>query len=177
MLAPPSRHVWEGRRSRQSGERPRQSGRRARQQPCGASPSDRMLLVCDNASVHTAPELQHKLDEHGIFLRFLPPNMTQWLQPLDLVVCGLISAYLFKCGLDDQDPRDWDDVDTMLTEGLGILDVEDEVEEEEEEAVVVEAEEEEEEAAAAMKIPSPIPPCSSEEVTQSDERASKRRCH
>jgi hypothetical protein len=54
------------------------------------SPSDRMLLVCDNASVHTAPELQQKLDEHGILLRFLPPNMTQWLQPLDLVVCGLI---------------------------------------------------------------------------------------
>ena len=37
-----------------------------------------------------------------------------------------ISAYLFKCGLDDQDPRDWDDVDTLRAEGLGtsILDVE-----------------------------------------------------
>ena len=37
-----------------------------------------------------------------------------------------VSAYLFKCGLDDQDPRDWDDVDTLHAEGLGtsILDVE-----------------------------------------------------
>jgi hypothetical protein len=29
-----------------------------------------------------------------------------------------ISAYLFKCGLDDQDPQDWDDVDTLHAEGL-----------------------------------------------------------
>jgi len=49
-----------------------------------------MLLACDNATVHTAPELQQKLGEHDILLRFLPPNMTQWLQPLDLVVSGLI---------------------------------------------------------------------------------------
>ena len=29
---------------------------------------------------------------HGIILLFLPPNMTAWLQPLDLVVCGLIKT-------------------------------------------------------------------------------------
>ena len=58
-----------------------------------------------------------------------------------------ISAYFFKCGLDDQDPRDSDDFDTWHAEGLGIPDVEalspdeqegdgdqkDEMEEEEEE--------------------------------------------
>ena len=35
-----------------------------------------------------------------------------------------VSAYLFKCGLDDQDPRDWDDVDTLRAEGTSILDIE-----------------------------------------------------
>jgi hypothetical protein len=49
-----------------------------------------MLLVCDNASVHKADELKKLMDQYGIILRFLPPNMTQWLQPLDRVVCGLI---------------------------------------------------------------------------------------
>ena len=29
-----------------------------------------------------------------------------------------MSAYLVKCGLDDQDPEDWDDADTLLKEGL-----------------------------------------------------------
>ena len=29
-----------------------------------------------------------------------------------------ISAYLFKCGLDDQDPADWDDTHVLLGEGL-----------------------------------------------------------
>ena len=53
-------------------------------------PAKRLLLVCDNASVHKADELKKLMDQHGIILRFLPPNMTQWLQPLDRVVCGLI---------------------------------------------------------------------------------------
>ena len=56
----------------------------------GAFPAHRLLVVCDNASVHKAEEIKEKLEEHGIILRFLPPNMTAWLQPLDLVVCGLI---------------------------------------------------------------------------------------
>ena len=34
-----------------------------------------------------------------------------------------ISAYLFKCGLDDQDPLDWDDVDALSMEGLVMPDV------------------------------------------------------
>ena len=58
----------------------------------GPEPVTHMLLVCDNASLHKAAEVQKKLDELGIILRFLPPNMTQWLQPLDLVVCGLIKT-------------------------------------------------------------------------------------
>ena len=61
-------------------------------QPQKNSSDDRMLLVCDNASVHTADDLKEKLDQHGIILRFLAPNMTHWLQPMDLVVCGLIKT-------------------------------------------------------------------------------------
>ena len=41
----PSRHVWRGRRSRQSGKRPRQSGRRARQQPYWAWHADADVYV------------------------------------------------------------------------------------------------------------------------------------
>ena len=29
-----------------------------------------------------------------------------------------ISVYFLKCGLDDQDPEDWDDADVLLGEGL-----------------------------------------------------------
>ena len=58
----------------------------------GPFPAKRLLVVCDNASVHKAEELREKLEQHGIILRFLPPNMTAWLQPLDLVVCGLIKT-------------------------------------------------------------------------------------
>ena len=35
------------------------------------------------------------VEQYGIILMFLPPNMTdltQWLQPLDRVVCGLIKT-------------------------------------------------------------------------------------
>ena len=63
-----------------------------RWQPQKNSSDNRMLPVCDNASMHTADDLKEILDQHGIILRFLPPNMTQWLQPLDLVVCGLIKT-------------------------------------------------------------------------------------
>ena len=48
-------------------------------QPQKNSSDDRMLLVCDNASVRTTDDLKEKLDQHGIILRFLAPNMTQWL--------------------------------------------------------------------------------------------------
>ena len=50
-------------------------------------PAQRMLLVCDNASVHKADEIKTLMDKYGIILMFLLPNMTQWLQPLDRVVC------------------------------------------------------------------------------------------
>ena len=48
-------------------------------------------------------------------------------------------------------PRDWDDVDTLHADGLGIPDVEDEMEEEAQEEAEAAA------AAAALQIPSPIP--------------------
>ena len=53
-------------------------------------PAKRMLLVCDNASVNNADEFKKLMEQYGIILMFLPPNMRQWLQPLDRVVCGLI---------------------------------------------------------------------------------------
>jgi hypothetical protein len=53
-------------------------------------PAKRMLLVCDNSSVHKADELKKLMEQYGIILMFLPTNMTQWLQSLDRVVCGLI---------------------------------------------------------------------------------------
>ena len=51
-----------------------------------------MQLVCDNASVHKADELKTLMEKYGIIIMLLPPNMTQWLQPLDRVVCGLIQT-------------------------------------------------------------------------------------
>ena len=48
-----------------------------------------VIVVCDNAGVHKSDELLDHLEKHGILICFLPPNMTEWLQPLDLVVCGL----------------------------------------------------------------------------------------
>jgi hypothetical protein len=45
-----------------------------------------MLLVCDNTSVHKADELKKLMNQYGIILRFLPPNMTQCMQPLDRVI-------------------------------------------------------------------------------------------
>ena len=53
----------------------------------GPFPAKCMLLVCDNASVHKVDELNKLMDKYGIILMFLPPNMTQWLQPLARVVC------------------------------------------------------------------------------------------
>ena len=50
-------------------------------------PAKRGLLVCDNASVNNADEFKKLMEQYGIILMFLPPNMRQWLQPLDRVVC------------------------------------------------------------------------------------------
>ena len=88
-----------------------------------------------------------------------------------------MSAYLLKCGLDDQDPEDWDNPDTLLKEGhtldgLVIPDVDgltsdeeagegkkgDEMEEDKEKE-----EEEEEVLAPSLRIPSPNMAVSSEE--------------
>ena len=67
----------------------RRGGRRSRRRGRDLMNS-RLRAVCDNASVHKTDELKKLMDQYGIILRFLPPNMTQWLQPLDRVVCGLI---------------------------------------------------------------------------------------
>jgi hypothetical protein len=37
-------------------------------------PAKRMLLVCDNASVHKVDEIKKLMDQYGIILRFLPPK-------------------------------------------------------------------------------------------------------
>ena len=39
-------------------------------------------------------------------------------QVLKLQEQRAISAYLLKCGMDDQDPEEWDDVDSLAQEGL-----------------------------------------------------------
>jgi len=40
--------------------------------------------------LHKADELKKLMEKYGIITMFLPHNMTQCLQPLDRVVCGLI---------------------------------------------------------------------------------------
>ena len=45
----------------------------------GSIPAKRLLVVCDNASVHKGEELTEKLEQHSIIrviLRFLPPGQT-----------------------------------------------------------------------------------------------------
>ena len=34
-----------------------------------------------------------------------------------------LNAYLLKCGMDDQDPQEWDDVDSLAQEGLDAEDL------------------------------------------------------
>ena len=59
-----------------------------------------------------------------------------------------ISAYLFQCGLDDQNPEDWGDVDSLRADGLvmpivaGLSSDEEEAEGETEEKMEEEEEEE-----------------------------------
>ena len=83
-----------------------------------------------------------------------------------------ISAYLLKCGLDDQDPEDWDDADVLLGEGLNLEglvmpDVDgltsDEEAGEGEKGDEMEEEEEMEEV-THLRVPSPILPEDEEEV-------------
>ena len=106
-----------------------------------------------------------------------------------------ISVYLLKCGLDDQDPEDWDDADVLLGEGLNLEglvmpDVDgltsDEEAGEGEKGDEMEEEEEMEEV-THLRVPSPILTEDEEEVedeeggeeemamVQGGARASKRR--
>jgi hypothetical protein len=102
-----------------------------------------------------------------------------------------ISAYLFECGLDDQNPEDWGDVDSLRAEGLvipivaglssdeeeGEGETEDEMEEEEEEEPEETEEKEpeeteekdEEENAQNLVMPSPEGLSSSDEEEDEDE--------
>jgi hypothetical protein len=35
-----------------------------------------------------------------------------------IIIIIIIIIILFRCGLDDQNPQDWDDIDTLHAEGL-----------------------------------------------------------
>jgi hypothetical protein len=54
-------------------------------------------MVGENTTVllgQTSPPVRHH--KHGIYGNiFLPPNMIQCLQPLDLVICGLVKLVVF----------------------------------------------------------------------------------
>ena len=108
-----------------------------------------------------------------------------------------ISVYLLKCGLDDQDPEDWDDADVLLGEGLNLEglvmpDVDGLTSDEEagEGEKGDESEEEEEmEEVTHLRVPSPILTEDEEEVEDEEggeeemargeggARACKRRRH
>lgn len=80
---------------------------------------------------------------------FMPKGSPAACQILNQV-CKLqdkraISAYLFACGLDDQNPEDWGDVDSLRAEGLVIPDVDGLSSEEEGEGDMEDEMEEEEE--------------------------------
>jgi hypothetical protein len=56
---------------------------------------DQCLETCCNRA--EGPVAVGSAQQFGVMVssstvRFLPPNMTAWLQPLDLVVCGLIKT-------------------------------------------------------------------------------------
>ena len=56
---------------------------------------------------------------HRARTRSISEYFVQDYQVLKLQDERAINAYLFKSGFDDQDPQDWDDVDTSHAEGLG----------------------------------------------------------
>ena len=94
-----------------------------------------------------------------------------------------MSAYLFECGLDDQNPEDWGEVDLLRAEGLvipivaglssdeeeGEGETEDEMEEEEEEEPEETEEKDKEENAQNLVMPSPEGLSSSDEEEEEDE--------
>ena len=45
-----------------------------------------MLMVLDNCGPHKTPDVETTFKKAGWLLEFLPPNMTDELQPMDLVV-------------------------------------------------------------------------------------------
>lgn len=54
----------------------------------------KMLLWCDNCGSHRTSSVRDAINETGIDVAFLPPNMTSELQVLDLVVNGPIKAHI-----------------------------------------------------------------------------------
>ena len=54
----------------------------------------KMLIFCDNASVHMNLELNHLFSQHNIRLFGLIPSSTHATQPLDLVFFGLIKPMM-----------------------------------------------------------------------------------
>ena len=54
----------------------------------------KMLLWCDNCGSHKTSVVKDVIEEIGIDVAFLPPNMTSELQVLDLVVNGPLKAHI-----------------------------------------------------------------------------------
>jgi transposase len=58
------------------------------------SPDKPLLLVMDNCAIHNTKEVIAAIDQSGWILKFLPPNMTAKMQPMDLVVNAVVKAAL-----------------------------------------------------------------------------------
>jgi hypothetical protein len=54
----------------------------------------KMMMVVDNVGSHHTKEVLAAFEDAGWILKYLPPNMTRWLQPMDLVVNAVCKAAL-----------------------------------------------------------------------------------
>ena len=45
-----------------------------------------VILFCDNLSAHLDEKVKNIIGERKLFLSFLPPNMTNFLQPIDYIL-------------------------------------------------------------------------------------------
>lgn len=52
----------------------------------------KFLMVVDNVSFHHVQEVVAAFTNVGWILKFLPPNMTDELQPMDLVVNSVLKS-------------------------------------------------------------------------------------
>jgi len=54
----------------------------------------KLLVIVDNFSVHINSENHEYFAQHGIILKFLPKNMTDLMQVVDLIINGPLKAFL-----------------------------------------------------------------------------------